>query len=215
MHWIDPAHLPETKGTIDRFLLNPHGSADGLLLAEGMEVHFPPHMSKKVVAALKVGDKVKIRGVGPRGTEMVAAVSLEAADGTQIVDQGPPKEDHDHKPGMKHAAQAHKPVDAEGAVHRALHGPKGEKRGALLEDGRIVRMPPHAAASLYALLAPGKKLAARGDGVTNTLGTVIDAHEIGTSLAHLQPVEPKKPHEHAEDKRGKHDEPLKKHAPAA
>ena len=25
MHWIDPAHLPETKGTVDRFLINPHG----------------------------------------------------------------------------------------------------------------------------------------------------------------------------------------------
>jgi hypothetical protein len=52
MHWIDPAHLPETKGTVDRFLLNPHGDADGLLLTDGMEVHFPPHMAKKVVAAL-------------------------------------------------------------------------------------------------------------------------------------------------------------------
>ena len=29
MHWIDPAHLPETKGKVDRFLLNPHGDADG------------------------------------------------------------------------------------------------------------------------------------------------------------------------------------------
>ena len=51
MDWIDSAYLPETKGTLDRFLLNPHGDADGLLLTDGMEVHFPPHMSKPVVAA--------------------------------------------------------------------------------------------------------------------------------------------------------------------
>src|ERR1019366_4567505 len=73
MHWLDPAHLPETKGTVDRFLLNPHGEADGLLLKHGMEVHFPPHLSAQVVAALKPGAAVKIRGVRPRGAEMVDA----------------------------------------------------------------------------------------------------------------------------------------------
>jgi len=215
MHWIDPAHLPETNGTVDRFLLNPHGDADGLLLTDGMEVHFPPHMSKQVVAALKSGDKVKIRGIRPRGAEMVAAVSLEAIDGKQIIDQGPPKEGPDHKPGKKHATDAHKPMDVEGVVKHVLHGPRGEKRGALLEDGRIVRIPPHAADLLHELLAPGKKLAVRGEGLTNALGTVVDAHEISASLAHLRPVEPKKPHEHAEHKHGKHDEHATKHAPAA
>jgi hypothetical protein len=215
MHWIDPACLPETTGTVDLFLLNPHGEADGLILVDGVEVHFPPHMAKLVVTALKSGDKVKIRGVRPRGTEMIAAVSLEAADGSQIVDLGPPREDHDHKPGKKHPADARKPMDVEGTVKRVLHGPRGETRGALLEDGRIVWMPPHAAESLHDLLAPGKKLAARGDGVTNALGTVVDAHEIGASLAHLKPVRPKKPHEHAGHEHHKHDEHAKKHAPAA
>ena len=143
MHWIDSAHLPETKGTLDRFLLNPHSEADGLLLTDGMEVHFPPHMSKPVVAAFKSGDKVKIRGVRPRGTEMVAAISLEAADGKQIIDLGPLDEDHDRKHKKKHASDARKPMDVEGVVKRVLHGPKGEKRGALLEDGCIVRIPPH------------------------------------------------------------------------
>jgi hypothetical protein len=93
MHWIDPAHLLETKGTVDRFLINPHGDADGLLLAGGKEIHFPPHMSKLVVAALKPGDHVKVRGVHPRGVDMISAVSLQAGDATPIVDNGPPKEE--------------------------------------------------------------------------------------------------------------------------
>ncbi len=29
MHWIDPDCLPEVKGTVERFLLNPHGEIDG------------------------------------------------------------------------------------------------------------------------------------------------------------------------------------------
>ena len=55
MHWIDPACLPETKGVVDRFLINPRGDADGLLLKDGKEVHFPPHMSAAILAAVKTG----------------------------------------------------------------------------------------------------------------------------------------------------------------
>jgi hypothetical protein len=215
MHWIDSAYLPETKGTLDRFLLNPHGDADGLLLTDGMEVHFPPHMSRPVVAAFKSGDKVKIRGVRPRGTEMVAAVSLEAADGKQIIDLGPSEEPHGRGHGKGHASDASEPMDVEGVVQRVLHGPKGETRGALLEDGRIVRIRPHTADLLHELLAHGKKLAARGEGLTNALGTVLDANEIGVSLANLLPVEPKKAQQHGEHKHGKHGGHEKKHAPSA
>ena len=63
-------------------------------------------------------------------------------------------------------------------VRRVLHGPKGEARGALLEDGRIVRMPPHTDEALHDSLAPGDKLAARGEGLSNPLGTAVA--EIGS-----------------------------------
>ena len=46
--------------------------------------------------------------------------------------------------------------------------------------------------SLHDALAPGGKLAARGVELTNVLGTVVNAHEIGASLAALLPVESKK-----------------------
>jgi hypothetical protein len=59
-------------------------------------------------------------------------------------------------------------------------------------------MPPHTAEALYDSPAPGHKLAARGEGLTNALGTVVAAKEIGASLSALHPVEPKKPGEHAE-----------------
>ena len=101
MYWVDPAHLPETKGTVERFSFNPHGDADGLLLEGGKEVHFPPHMSKLVAAALKPGDQVKVRGVHLRGLNMVAAVSLQAGDERPIVDNGPPKGDRAHKGDKK------------------------------------------------------------------------------------------------------------------
>ena len=97
MHWLDPAHLPETKGLLDRFLINSHGHADGLFLTDGKEVHFPPHMGKAITAAMKAGDTVKIRGVRPRDADMVAAVSIQIGEAGPIIDHGPPNEEHDEK----------------------------------------------------------------------------------------------------------------------
>jgi hypothetical protein len=139
------------------------------------EVHFPPHMSKAILAA------VKVRGVRLRGVDMVAAVSMQAA----VVDNGPPKKEgpqngHNNHRGEEHTKlELHKHSDVQGIVAHVLHGPKGEERGALLEDGITVRMPSQAAESLHANLAPGRKLAARGVELTNDLGTVLEATRSG------------------------------------
>jgi hypothetical protein len=93
-------------------------------------------------------------------------------------------------------------MQAQGTVRRILHGPKGEVRGVLLEDGVCVRFPPHEAQRLAPLLSEGKKLAARGKGLESSLGTVIEAHEIGASGDDLQALKPKKP---KHDKHHKHD----------
>ena len=50
MHWIDPDHLPEITGTVDQFLVNKHGEADGFLLTDGEEVHVPPHCRRRCCA---------------------------------------------------------------------------------------------------------------------------------------------------------------------
>jgi hypothetical protein len=49
-------------------------------------------------------------------------------------------------------------------------------------------------------LSPGKTLAVRGEGLALTLGTVIEAREIGASTDDLHPIRPKKPkHEKRRD----------------
>jgi hypothetical protein len=39
MHWLDPDYLPGVRGTVDRYLFNPHGDADGMILTDGAEIH--------------------------------------------------------------------------------------------------------------------------------------------------------------------------------
>jgi len=216
MHWLDPAHLPETKGLLDRFLINSHGDADGLLLQDGKEIHFPPHMGKAVVAAFKFGEMITVHGVRPRGVDMISAVSLQAGDAAPVVDHGPPREEDDEKKRSHEKAEKTaspeplKSADTEGVVRRVLHGAKGEKRGALLDNGTIVRMPPHVAAALGERLSPEHKLAARGPSLTNALGTVVDAQEIGVSLSALHALEPRKGLERKEAKSAEREEKPKK-----
>ena len=78
MHWIDPESLPEVRGTVRNFLLNPEGDVDGFVLGGRTlrQVHVPPHLSRHLARHVAPGDKVRIRGVKPRGADMIAAISL-------------------------------------------------------------------------------------------------------------------------------------------
>lgn len=173
MHWIDPTCLPETRGKVTRFLLNPHGEIDGLLVGE-RQVHVPPHLSKQLARHVALGDEVRVRGIKPREADIISAVSLTTARGVLILDEGP------HHDGEKHEKPRaeRKPMNVSGVVVLSLFGPKGELRGALLDDGTSLRMPPHAAAALVAYLTPGAHVQAWGHGVKNRHGRTIEVDEI-------------------------------------
>jgi hypothetical protein len=171
MHWIDPACLPESRGKVTHFLLNPHGALDGVILDGELQIHFPPHMSKAVAKHIALGDRIRVRGVKPRLADVIAAVALTSRQGVEIVDHGP--EHHEHPPKPEGTS-----MDVQGEVIRSLYGPKGELRGALLDDGTSLRMPPHAAAELAEYLTPGVHVQAWGRGVKNKLGRTVDVHDI-------------------------------------
>lgn len=206
MHWIDPDHLPEITGTVDQFLVNKHGEADGFLLTDGEEVHVPPHLSARLLRDVLPGSQVKVRGVRPRGVRMVAAVAIDTAKG-RILDDGPDARENDD--AFEKAQHGH--MTAQGIVKRSIHGPKGETRGAVLEDGRIIRLPPHEAERFSALLTKGAKLSVSGEGATTSFGTVVEAREIGASAETMKAVDPKKPKHGADHKGPKQDG--KKHGP--
>ena len=119
---------------------------------------------------------------------MVAAVAIDTPKG-RILDEGPDvREVDDAFERAKHG-----PMSAQGVVKQIIHGPKGEKRGAVLEDGRIIRLPPHEAERFSDLLKKGSRISANGDGAITSFGTVVEAHEIGASAETLKPIEAKKP----------------------
>jgi hypothetical protein len=202
MHWIDPDCLPETTGTVDLFLLNPEGEVDGFILTDGTEIHFPLHMAVEVLDGIRPGSPVKVRGLRPRGvSDMVAAIALETETGRRIVDAGPSNKAA-RKEVRKHTAARRVSSEIEGVVRRALHGPKGEIRGLLLEDGRAGRFPSHAAAALLPLLGAGTRILLRGDALSTEHGTVLAVRAIGASRDDLKDLS-EKPHK---EKHGHHDD---------
>lgn len=202
MHWIDPDGLPENAGTVERFIVNPHGEIDGLVMTDAQAapvlVHTPPHMGQAIGAHFKKGARVKVRGIRPRGAAMIAAVALATQDGKRLVDHGP--DDH-KKPKHGHRDRQARPMESEGTVRLSLFGPKGELRGALLGDGTVVRIGPKEAAAFAALLRPGARLAVRGNGLVTDHGRVIAVEAISPSLAalRLKGQEDKPKHRHEPD----------------
>jgi hypothetical protein len=199
MHWIDPESLPEVAGTLERFVVNAHGEVDGFVMVDQAEmpmlIHTPPHMEHELTHHVKASDKVAVQGVRPHGTQLIAAVAVVAANGRHIIDGGP---EHDRK----HLKPDHRKMDVRGTVRLSLFGPKGELRGALLADGTILRIGPRQAKEVAALLAPGAKVAASGDGLETKHGRVIEVKAIGIEPGSLRPVHKPKP---------KHDQPKPKH----
>jgi hypothetical protein len=188
----DPAQLPAIKGTVTRYSLNPRGDVDGLILADGTEVHLPPHLSTQLVYSVKPGDAVTVHGLKALRLPLVAAVAVtNDASGQTVVDDGPPPPPHGPKDPRMAARDG---LSAQGRVQMVLHGPGGEDNGVLLEDGTFLRLPPPEAARLANLLVPGQTVVARGPGVRNVLGTVIEVRELGPSQDQLSEVAPPPPH---------------------
>jgi hypothetical protein len=160
------------KGTVAQYSLTPGGDVDGLILADGTEVFWPPHFSTQLVFSIRPGDAVTIQGSKVGVTPMVAAESVtNDATSVMVANMGPPSPP--------------KRLEDEGRIKAQLHDRRGNLNGVLLEDGTIVRMPPPEAERLAANLAVGQPLYASGDGVASPLGKVIAAHEIGPEKTHL------------------------------
>ncbi len=191
---FDLSQLPATRGTVKYFTLTPRGDVDGFFLADGTQVHVPPHLSTQLVAAVRLGDAVTVRGLRAAAVPMVAALSVAGdASGQTVVDTGPPGGPPPPPPGGPAAGP---PSEVSGKIIAVLHGPRGEANGAMLEDGTVLRLPPPEAARLTAMLASGQTVVAQGPGIANNLGRMVDVRAIGPShdqLAQVQAPPPRGP----------------------
>jgi hypothetical protein len=177
---------PVATGTVRRFLINPHGEVDALQLNDGTIVKFPPHMGQELTAAVKAADAVSVRGYREAGDVVKAFVITNEASKQQVVER-PPAPDIAKMPKHLRFATLSR-LKITGRVERPMRGKKGEVNGVLLEDGTVVRFPPHAAFDFAALLQPGQTLAAEGLGSETAFARGLEATALGPTLDTLKPI---------------------------
>lgn len=164
------AAAPVASGRIAQFLINPNGDVDGLLLEDGTQVNFPPHLSASLTQLVRAGDRISVQGFRGYGAGAVhARVITNDASGQSLIDQPP-------APGVPPPPPAALTALRDTAqVARLLYTDRGDVNGALLGDGMRVRFPPHIGAQLQASLRPGVQLAAAGYGTENAYGRALEA----------------------------------------
>ncbi len=181
MHWIDHHFLPDIAGMVQRFIANANGEIDGLMLTYDpgklLFVHVPPHLTTDIEAAIEIGDPIRLRGIRPRSADMVAAVALIASDGNLVLDIGPDRQ-RAVPPVKSQSAKIH------GMVQRPLYGPHGELRGAILEDGTVIRVKPKKATAVAALLQSGAAIVVHGEGFETRHGLVVAVSELKPARPH-------------------------------
>jgi hypothetical protein len=184
--------LPETRGTVQRFTLTPRGDLDGFVLADGTDVHVPPHLSTQLAAAVRPGDTVSVRGYRSGSVPLVVAAAVtDAATNQTVIDQGPPPPGFGPPPRVP--TPGSQQMSLTGRVQASLYGPAGDLNGAVLHDGTIVRLPPPTAYQSSSLLAPGQTVAVQGWGLTTAYGRVVDAQAIGSAAAQMTSAAPPPP----------------------
>ena len=174
---------PVSTGTIARLMLNPMGEVDGFLLKEDVQIKFPPHMTAELVAVVGVGDTVSIQGFTEYSGAVKAYAITNIRTGQSVVEHPP---EPNRLPRHLRGATLQE-MSAQGHVTKILKGPKGDPNGVLLDDGTIVRFPPHIGFQNAQLLQPGQIFAVRGYGTQNQYGRALEATAMGPSASALQP----------------------------
>lgn len=184
----DPQQLPVQRGQVQQFTLTPRGDIDGFILTDGTEVKTPPHLSTEIAYSIKPGDTVTIHGLHAAALPLVQAVSItDEATGRTVIDNGPPGPGRGPRAGPPAPGSALNEV--QGRVRMALHGPRGDVNGALLEDGTVLRLPPPEAERFATLLQPGRTIVATGTELASPVGKMLEVRQIGASPDQLNQVE--------------------------
>lgn len=181
--------MPVLTGRVQRWLVNPNGEVDGLLLADGTQVAFPPHLSADAQQLLKPGDSVRVAGWRSPDAPVVRASSLTAtASGRSLSDTPPSAGATAAAPPAPRERTALTAMSGSGRIARQLHTDRGDVNGVILEDGLIVRFPPHVGAALAQTVKPGATISAKGWGSRGPQGGAFEATAIGATAADMRDV---------------------------
>lgn len=186
---LDPPSMdkpPVADGIVDRYLLNPRGEVNGLLLRDGSQMHVTLRAAQDLTKAIQPGDHIRVHGRRVSDSPLVKPdVIINVTDGRSFTVPYrldlpmPPREERRTVTEM-HAA---------GTIQVLLYDHlKDVVNGALLSDGTQVRLPPDVGDHFHSSLQQNMDVEVRGYGTTTPYGSALEAIAIGRKgqpLTHL------------------------------
>jgi hypothetical protein len=177
---------PIATGVVSRFLVNPFGEVDGLLLDSGTLVTFPPHMEHELTAAITPGAPVAVRGQATGPTQIKALILTNTSTNQQVIEHPPAPAERKLPKHLR--AVGLRQLRARATVSHLRYGKHGEIKDLVLADGTTVKLPKDVSESFTPWLRVGQELEVVGYGSENAYGRGLEATGIGIAGQPLQPL---------------------------
>ncbi len=181
------ATAPAAEGTVERFILDPRGEVEGLLLADGTHLYVTSRAADQIIRTFKPGDHVQVYGrLKPEERLVQPDVINNLTGGTRYtvpLRLDLPMQEQEHRLSVTE-------MSATGTIRSFLYHPlRGIIQGMLLSDGTQIRLPPDASRELRRSFHVGDLLTIKGNGTTNQFGRAIEPVAIGRNSAALVPLD--------------------------
>jgi hypothetical protein len=135
------AELTAKEGRVKGYTTAPDGNMDGVLLDNGVRVHFPPAAGEALLPLVQEGKAIRVVGwevTGPEGT-MLEATKISGAQGGPTVDIAEVAAPPEPKvtpgavapPGAKPLGVKRQPLTHEAQQHQEQHRKQEQKRSKL------------------------------------------------------------------------------------
>jgi hypothetical protein len=174
-------------GIVERYLLDPRGDVEGLLLTDGVQMYVTSRSYEKLIEAVKPGDHIRVHGIRKNKhlvvqPEVILNMTRNSSFHVpfRLELPLPSKEDRLSMTEMK----------AGGSIKVFLYGRSGEVRGMVLSDGTQVRFPPDASDDLRNSFRIGDNVDVEGYGTENQYGKAMEITAMGTNGGALVPIDP-------------------------
>jgi hypothetical protein len=171
---LSSGHAATWTGQVEHYMLNVDGIVEGLILSNGIQMRFPPHMSGLLVTSIQPGDTVLIEGTDGSGTEFgqeVRATRVTNLHTGETIAEQPPGTTGN----QVLTTTTYDEFSVSGSADHWLVGHQGEIRGIVLTTGIQIRFSPDVSDQLYAIAKTGVTIEAAGFGSQNNFGQVIEA----------------------------------------
>ncbi len=178
---------PVAEGVIERYVLDPRGEIEGLLLADGSHMYVTSRAEKELLRVLKPGDRVRVYGRRTQDEGLVQADSIKnLTKGTTFVVPlrlDLPMQEQERRLSVTE-------MYAKGTIRVLLyHALRRIVQGMVLSDETQIRLPLDASPELRRSLHVGDAVTIRGNGTTNKFGRAIEAVAIGRDMKSLVPLD--------------------------